>query len=134
MSALAMLLVVAMAVPGNGPEKESGEIEQRLDLSGEWRGTSPTYDYVVVVIVNSGLLDLFGTIMPDTFDWRFVDECNGKCHVIRPRLGTLPGIYESRQDQVFILLRLDPLKARPSSFTDNEDAILLILHRVKPSK
>ena len=40
-SALAMILMTAMVVPGNGPEKVSGEVEQeqRLDLSGEWEGT-----------------------------------------------------------------------------------------------
>src|SRR5262249_54447851 len=37
-SALVMVLMAAMAVPGNGPEKVSGEVEQRLDLRGEWEG------------------------------------------------------------------------------------------------
>ena len=36
-SALAMVLMAAM-VPGNGPEMVSGEVEQGLDLSGEWEG------------------------------------------------------------------------------------------------
>ena len=37
-SALAMVLMAAMTVPGNGPEKVSGEVEKRLDLRGEWEG------------------------------------------------------------------------------------------------
>lgn len=39
MSALAMILTAAIVVPGDVPEKVLGEIEQRLDLSGEWEGT-----------------------------------------------------------------------------------------------
>ena len=40
-SALAMVLMAAMAVPANGPEKVSGEVkDERLDLRGDWRGTS----------------------------------------------------------------------------------------------
>ena len=37
-SALAMILTAAMAVPASGPEKVSGEVEQGLDLRGEWEG------------------------------------------------------------------------------------------------
>jgi hypothetical protein len=37
-SALAMILTAAMAVPGNGPEKVSGEIEDGLNLGGKWEG------------------------------------------------------------------------------------------------
>jgi len=37
-SAFAMILMATMAVPGNGPEKVSEEVEQRLDVSGEWEG------------------------------------------------------------------------------------------------
>ena len=44
MSALAMILTAVMAVPGNGPEKASGEIRQGLDLSGEWEGTLHSFD------------------------------------------------------------------------------------------
>ncbi len=37
MSALAMILAAAMAVPGAGPEKVSeGKIQKRLDLRGRW--------------------------------------------------------------------------------------------------
>jgi hypothetical protein len=38
MSALAMILTAAMAVPRNGPENVSGEVEQGLDLREEWEG------------------------------------------------------------------------------------------------
>jgi hypothetical protein len=39
MSALAMILTAAMVVPGDGPEKVSGELcrMRRLDLRGEWK-------------------------------------------------------------------------------------------------
>lgn len=40
MSALAMILAAAMAVPGNGPEMELGQMVQEsqpLDLSGEYK-------------------------------------------------------------------------------------------------
>src|SRR5579875_2796846 len=37
MSALALILTAAMAVPGDGPEKMPGEIShKRLDLRGRW--------------------------------------------------------------------------------------------------
>jgi hypothetical protein len=35
--ALAMILAAGMTV-GNGPEKVSGEVKQKLDLRGEWEG------------------------------------------------------------------------------------------------
>jgi hypothetical protein len=40
MSALAMILTAAMAVPGDRPEKESGEMvrqRQPLNLDGQWK-------------------------------------------------------------------------------------------------
>jgi hypothetical protein len=42
MSALAMILVAAMGLPGDGSEKVSGEMEQGLDLRGTWEGTYST--------------------------------------------------------------------------------------------
>jgi hypothetical protein len=33
-----LVLMMAMVVPGNGPEMVSGEVEQRLDLHGKWKG------------------------------------------------------------------------------------------------
>ena len=38
-SALVMVLMAAMAVPGNGPEKVAGEVKQELDMNGRWEGT-----------------------------------------------------------------------------------------------
>jgi hypothetical protein len=38
MSALTMVLMAAMAVPGDGPKKGPGEKVQGLELRGEWEG------------------------------------------------------------------------------------------------
>ena len=48
MSALAMILMTAMVVPGKGPEKVSMEMEQGLDLSEEWEGTIEARDQGIV--------------------------------------------------------------------------------------
>ena len=39
MSTLVLVLAAGMAIPANGPEKVSGEVEQGLVLSWEWEGT-----------------------------------------------------------------------------------------------
>jgi hypothetical protein len=65
MSTLAIVLTAAMVVPGNGPEMVSWEMEQGLDLSGEWEG------------VMKGML-----ANHDTFRLRCA---NGRIEVMHPR-------------------------------------------------
>jgi hypothetical protein len=58
MSTLAMILTAAMAVPGDGSEKVSGElVEEKLDLRGQWRGTLYSRPGVIMsVTIEKGYL------------------------------------------------------------------------------
>jgi hypothetical protein len=139
-SALAIVLTAAMAVPGNGPERVSGEMEQGLDLRGEWEGIWwHGSDCAGVAEWSDGMImGRFGDSPCFLFlflNWCFIkDEGDGRCLYEnfpgdRDRLG----IYEQDADRLVICIgRTD--KRRPSSFTTGDDRHLLILHRVKPRK
>ncbi|MGH7221633.1 MAG: hypothetical protein ACRELF_00220, partial [Gemmataceae bacterium] len=59
MSAVAMILTAAMVVPGSGPEMVSGEMEQGLDLGGEWKGIwGGAQGGYVNVRFNEGIIEL----------------------------------------------------------------------------
>src|SRR5262245_34117632 len=87
MSALMLILTAAMVVPGDGPEKVSGEVsekEQGLDLKGKWEGSLhtilPDHSYFTgPATYQDGKLtavDLWG---PEAQKVVFIDEGNGKC-------------------------------------------------------
>jgi hypothetical protein len=102
-SALAMVLAAGMTV-GSGPEKVSGEIEQRLDLRGEWEGTyqvigGPTWH----ARLGGGFLAVQTEVARSRLAIRFVDERNGKLRMGwggRPPL-TL-GTYKQEGDRVVL--------------------------------
>jgi hypothetical protein len=127
-SALAMVLMAAMAVPGNGPEKVSGEVEQGLDLSGDWQLT---------IEVEHGLgnvaLVAAGSKLIKKFDIR--DEGEGKVRLrfANGSANELLGIYRQEGDHILINCARAP-DGRPTSFEKRESYIRIILHRVKPGK
>jgi hypothetical protein len=135
MSALAMILTAAMAVPGNGPEMDLGEIVevQRLDLSGEWEGTlcSPP-DSISPVALEKGHIHFLAR--NGSLGQRFVCVQEG-ASTMRARWSgeTYLGIFRYEEGE----LRLCFSKAgreRPTSFQSGAYRWLLILHRVKPRK
>lgn len=119
MSALAMILTATIVVPGDVPEKVSGEMVQGLDLSGRWK---------VILRLDGNE----GPIRTDLTKWGTVDEGAGRVHFTSAGL-TAYGIYEQRGDCVLICVAKHR-KPRPIRFEDGADQYLLILHRVKPRK
>src|SRR5215469_9506700 len=88
-SALAMVLMAAMVVPANRPEKVSGEVEQRLDLRGEWEGTR--YDAngdEWVIEINFA-------------EWGIVDEGAGRLR-FKYDISSGYGIYQQHGDRLTI--------------------------------
>lgn len=134
MSTLVLMLTAAMAVPGNGPEMESGEVEQGLDLRGEWEGIIPSR--IPARIKRIELIgDQFRQYIADKYvpsHIVFTDEGTGRLRVRRKNDDYL-GIYRWEGDHIFICVRHAP-RGRPTEFKQGEDRFLFILHRVKPRK
>lgn len=130
MSALAMILTATMAVVGNGPEKVSDEVEQRLDLKGEWEGTWNTHlgkRFLIRLTPTEFHLDNGETT--GVLRYPMSDEGNGKLR-FRGRLG----IYQQDGDRLLICLAKTRTNQRPTSFRIDEGQHLLLLHRVKLRK
>jgi hypothetical protein len=133
---LAMILAAGMAV-GNGPEKISGETEQRLDLRGEWEGFWwEDSDSVGLAEWSEGtIVGRFGHGHFRFLHWGWIkNEGNGRCLVERFRGDReVLGIYHQDGDRLVFCIGRTGL-GRPTSFTADEDRHLLILHRVKRRK
>jgi hypothetical protein len=133
-SALAMVLTAAMAVPGNGPEKVSGEVEQGLDLRGEWEGTwrNPGWpgeaDDLIYLSGTKFSISVKGSPFI-SFYHTIVDEGDNK---LRFSEG-LAGIYRQDGGRITICLRAAD-KGRPTDFQAGNGQHLITLHRVKPRK
>jgi hypothetical protein len=136
-SALAMILAAAMAVPGRGPEKVSGETEQRLDLSGvwvgEWKDGGAHADTPLRVRLRKGVITAKGKNWehPDKIKiTKVIDEGNGN---VRFTLGleSCVGIYRQEADRLSICFCIVP-QDRPTSVRPRENQWLFILHRIKP--
>jgi len=134
MSALAMIVTAAMAVPGDGSEKVSAEMEQGLDLSGEWEGTfwdsEAKNKKMWTAILSDEWLVVEQGIDTRRMLWQMTDEGGGK---VRVKLsGTVYlGIYRHESDRITIALR-DSKRGRPFAFRFGDDQSLLILRRAKP--
>lgn len=142
-SVMAMVFTAAMAVPGSGPGAVCGEMEQRLDLRGEWEGTlksawgdtHPTR--LVMKALRSGVTLYLGerTAEDRYFLGTLTDEGGGSQRraVLAVREGEAPLyiIYEQEGDYLTICWRR---WERPCSFRAGNNQDLLILHRVKPRK
>lgn len=133
MSTLVLVLATAIAVPGNGPEKGSAEMEQGLDLRSEWEGRWQHSDGKFYQVEgNHGLLegctDNEGLAIPTNC---LVDEGEGRLRItcLRPRFG----IYEVNGDRLTICWD-ETGRRRPTSFRAGDGQHLLILHRVKLRK
>jgi hypothetical protein len=129
-----LVLVLAMAVPGIGPERESGEIVQEsqpLDLSGEWKGIwkdKPNGEGEAI-----GYKDGVIYVPAGHFPSRIVDDGEGRLHFTERWNGYI-GIYRQNRSQVIICYR-DRVYGYPTSFRIGDGRHrLLILHRVKPQK
>jgi hypothetical protein len=140
-SALAMVLMAGMAVPGNGPKKVSGEVEQGLDLSGEWKGVcryrNPGEETKSAEVhLKDGKLHLkLPSGFSATFLYAVIDEGGGKfCLGLDYR--SYVGIYKWERDHIVLCIR-SPNLGYPVVFEPKGDQNLqnlYILHRVKPGK
>jgi hypothetical protein len=139
MTTLVLVLAAGMAL-GDGPEKVSGEMEvaQRLDLSGEWKGTwKESNGRVWDAWLRNGTLSgtqvkAMGRIVGIVCKWEGFDEGRGKVRAKDWRCDYL-GIYRYEGDRIVICYRLDVF-GRPNSFRAGDGCDLLILHRIKPGK
>jgi hypothetical protein len=139
MSALAMILTAAMVVPGDGPKMESGEIEQGLDLSGEWEGLWIDDEGIrrkAKLSLSECRLEgerlpgqPLGDIERTLVFLGITDEGAGRICLRDSYLG----IY-CRDGCDHLICFRDNRKGRPTSFRGGDDQNLLILHRVKPRK
>ncbi len=137
MSALTMILTMAMVVPGNGPERDSGEVEQRLNLRGKWRGTLRTiHGTTAFVSFNNGRVTWLGVYarrkLHIFFNWNCQDRGQGKLRfdwLGRQQLG----IYRQDPDRLIVCFR-NANEGSPTSFRCGDGQVLLILHRIKSDK
>jgi hypothetical protein len=135
-SAFAMILATGMVI-GDGPEKETGEMEAttRLDMSGRWEGTFLNAGGIKwKAVIENGTERMYdqGKLVAG-HDWKVVDEGGGKL-----RLNGCPGkpgwgIYKVEGDCVTICF-CDMPNPRPTEFRVTKTQALFILHRVKPRK
>ena len=133
MSALAMILMAGIAV-GDGPKKDRGEVEQRLDLSGEWKGT--WVDDAGNVWETEQQKRMLAGHFKGTLMWlqlsEIVDEGKGKFHMDWGAREYV-GIYKQKGG-VLIMSYRAKRHGYPSSFEGGDGSYLLILHRVKLRK
>ena len=137
-SALAMVLMAGMVVPGNGPKKVSGELTP-YPFAGTWQGIMQFEGFADKEI---GMTDGKLTVCPNlgdqpiAFSGPAIYQGRGQLRIHMIHVlgnGDCLGIHRQDGDRLIICLR-EPGKERPTSFnTDNHQA-LIILHRVKPSK
>lgn len=139
MSALAIILTAAMAIPGNGPEMELGEVAetQRLDLSGEWEGLWEPGDGTIwqAELEDCRFEATRGNgpqVWFQVWEQHITDEGGARirievgCHVHL-------GIYKQQNDRIVVCYGKHG-QARPTSFRAVDGQSLLMLHRVKPRK
>jgi hypothetical protein len=138
-SALAMILAAGMTVPGIGPERVSGEIEQGLDLPGDWEGLWWLDGRVEIVRAVSDREVLGGVRMklgadPGIFFFIYdlTDEGNGRLRG-KWNLSGIHGIYQQDGEELVLCLG-EITRSRPKSFRADDGQHLLILRRIKPSE
>jgi hypothetical protein len=127
MGTLTMALAAAL-VAGSGPEKVSGEMRQRLDLSGEWKGeVRVSRDHAFPVSLRGG--QLTGSRLGKE-GRRFVVTDQGSGNFLVTGHDEYLGIYKWEQDRLILCFGYE----RPSSFQSSDVQALLTLRRVRPRK
>jgi hypothetical protein len=120
MSTLVVLFAAGMTL-GTGPEKVSGEVEQRLDLSGKWQLTNfDNHPASSVAMDGNDILR----------HWNAKDEGGGKFRLTISG-SPLLGIYKHNGDRLMICIGRDEW---PTFFRCVNGQNVLILRRVKSRK
>ncbi len=139
MSALAMILTVAMVVPGDGGgrEKASMEMGYVFDLSGEWEGTGQSaMESKWRIKFSRGCVHVQTQRSATESPFKIIGESEGKLRMEVGPAGAvrrLLSIYKWQGDRLVICCR-EESKGRPTRFTVEDENRLLILHRTKPRK
>lgn len=125
MSSLVMILTVAMMVPGNGPERASGEIAmpQPLDLKGQWWLTcgKDSYEISGEEIIRS---------------WKLRDEGIGRFRMtvtIMKQDFLMLGIYRQEKEKILMCFR-NADYGRPTRIQDCDGQFVVTLRRIKSRK
>lgn len=130
-----MILMAGMTVPGDVPKEGMGEIEERLDLHGEWEGVMIRRKEILPVRYAEG--EIIFTLKPGHVSMvraTFTEVGPGRLTVGVGQM--LQAIYHTSEDRnrVTICISLKGDASPPSSFKANHEQQLLILHRVKSTK
>ena len=137
MSTLVMVMAAGM-MPGDGPEKVSGEIVQGLDMRRLWEGLWIDSDGIWrKAELNLRECELIGERLPgqipgdisQTLGFLSIKD-DGAGHI---RLGDDLGIYNQDNTCLIICFR-DHRKGYPTSFRGGNGQNLLILRRVRTRK
>lgn len=144
MPSLLFFLSVTTIIPSSGTEKTLAEIDQGLDLRGQWTGVwCLGKDNILVASLWSGIArenkgdvyQLRGIGNKFELLCRFeslVDEGSGKCHFHSSYNGKhYLGIYR-REGEKIILCFQEVRYGRPRIFRVSEFSELLVLRRVTP--
>jgi hypothetical protein len=138
-SRLAMVVMAAMTLPGNGPEKMSDEVtRERLDLSGKWEGNiSHQMGFSISASIEKGhlaevnwlgggpmVVASYRLSVTSEGPGRFRLTLNGERYV---------GIYKWGSSEVILCYR-QAEQGHPTSFRAGNGQHLLILRRAKPAK
>lgn len=132
-SALVMILTAAMAVPGNGPEMVSAEMEQVLDLRGKWEGEWEDMQCQrFKARIEDGLLDLdYEGGDRRVMHIKITNKGQGRFCITLRGVNFL-GVYRQDGNRMIFCLR-DP-EDRPTYLWNGGAQARFILHRVKPRK
>jgi hypothetical protein len=132
-SALTIVLMATMAVPGNGPEMVSAKAVEGLDLRGEWSGVVVWLGRARPVVLSGGTLwwRRKGSVELWSID-NIKDDGDGKFRLEWDGYST-NGIYEQRLDTVLMWYSSNSEESA-AVFKSGINRLFLILHRVKPRK
>lgn len=129
MSALAIILAAAMAVPADGTKKVSAEMEQRLRLNEDGDGVFQNDARAILpASLRKSQLTVTRPEERITIHVVFTDEGRGKLRMTGT--ATRLGIYKREKDRLIICIG----EERPTSYQGGDGQELIILHPVRSSK
>jgi hypothetical protein len=135
MSAFLLTLAAGMAL-GDGPSARSSEVEQRLDLSGEWRGSwiDDHGHFFEVRTFGKRLLadDGLGNMIA-LYTSSFEDGGGGRFAIVIRMQVFYHGIYKWDNGYLFLCF-CETKRECPVSFRGGDGQELLRLRRVKPGE
>ena len=139
MSALAMILTVAVVISDGDQAKVSAEMAQELDLRGEWagvlriKGKETEGEGERKMTIKNGRMQARGGMKQATSYVEILFSREGKVR-FKWLASTYHAIYQQQGDRLMLCLRQDDGDGKgsyPTSFRASTDQALIIFHRVK---